>query len=176
MVTNVVNNLQRTFKYISIPQGYVQVLDEEQIDQVNRVAIRLATALIKYLSEATSKLCSAQLGRYLWMMLILVRTQWNEILGGDSLSVVRGRILQYNNEVGILRARNQGALARSQYRQDILEWLCPVPSWGRHDNYHDRRIEGIGRSFLDSRVFRQWSSGSGPSNLVCPGPSNFTRN
>lgn len=103
---------------------------------------------------------------------------WDEaILSGDRLGAVRGRIIQFNQAVGILRAVNQGDLARNPKRHNILEWLWPDSYWQRHYHFRKRRIADIGQWAVDKPRFKQWSSLGGTSspNLICVGVCMFPK-
>ena len=173
-----IKNLEITFKYIRITEDYALALDDDQIEQVFQASVRLATAIVRYFHGTTSQLNSQaqfdpnSLGSISSGM-SGGRTSLNEILKGDTLAPVRGRILQYNEKLGFPRALGQGVLSRNNKRQDILEWLSPGSSWDRHNSFRSRRIKGIGQWFIESRSYQQWSNGMGPSVLGCHGMGKF---
>jgi hypothetical protein len=87
----------------------------------------------------------------------------------DELGMLREKVREYNDCMGVWRATEEGDLSQRHKRQNILQWLSPDNYWQRHNHLHERRIADIGNWLFESSRYKVWESGTGPPALICPG-------
>ena len=55
---------------------------------------------------------------------------------------------------------------------EIMQWLSPLDTRGRHQDVRLSRLDGVGNWLLETNEFGQWKSNEGGSDkaiLFCPG-------
>ena len=49
----------------------------------------------------------------------------------------------------------------SDENPEIMRWLSPLDSRGRHQDVRTKRLDDVGNSLLETNEFREWRSGQG---------------
>lgn len=67
-----------------------------------------------------------------------------------------------------LNQKQEKNRALSSEEQDVIDWLCPLDFFPKHNDALSRRQEGTGQWFLESSDFCSWLNTAGKV-IWCPG-------
>ena len=59
-------------------------------------------------------------------------------------------------------------------REEILDWIYPHKTTGKHSAFREKRVPNSAFWFLNSQKFKSWVSGSSSNLLWCPGDSKYS--
>lgn len=166
-------NLSSTVRQIEVTQGFQEVLNIAQLDEVYCAALQLSSCVTEYLAKIIQYFHD-NLG-IVELSVILIFIVKNFLEGKEfvvSKRNIDAAAKEYRAQMGFLNVSMTYELLRhdkNEKREKILTWLWKEDYWKRHKNIRERRVSNTGKWFLQSNAFRDWRHGVGSHILVSYG-------
>lgn len=167
---------------VRVTEGFSEVFDEEQLENVYCHALYVSTAVVEYLEKVIVYLTDNNIGNsYLSFndAGIFLKTLKDNSEFSGAEAKINTTVDNYSKSTGYLTARmtaealKQGKelLIRDEFREksEILDWIWKGDAWQRQDEISKERVGNTGTRFLQSEKFESWASGKGSVSLLCTG-------
>src|SRR5579859_5459208 len=173
-IEGAISNLSTSIRSIQVTQGFSQVLDEGQLDEVYCAAVALSASVTEYLTKAI--LClEGNLGitpALIDLTMILVR----RFLESDDFANAKKKIDSaaetYKDSMGYLTVTMTTKLLhndKDDKRGKMIEWLWKGDFWKLHKQLRGDRITNTGNWILELDRFKEWRQNEGNQTLICLG-------
>lgn len=174
-IEEAVANLSSVIRRVEVTEGFREVLDNSQLDEVEYAAIILSIAVTEYLVKAILFLEGNHLGNLI-LSINLTFASVISLLGSkeyvDSKEKVERAIKSYSESMGYLTATMTAELLhhdKDERREKIINWIWEGDSWQRHKMLREKRVPNTATWFLESAAFKDWRLGTGSHLLLCIG-------
>lgn len=176
-----ISKLSDTVQCITVTEGFSEVLDAEQLDELYCAALKLSAAVLDYIAKAIEYLFYSSVSTFLSLLTLTYSAKSVKKAFGDyDFDTLRSNIEEaikvYQTSMGTLTATMTLELLRhdkDDKREKILNWVWGGDKWqwqwNRHKFLRENRVANTGRWFLSCKPFREWCSGVNSPLLFCPG-------
>jgi hypothetical protein len=155
---------------VEVTEGFNDILDESQLDEVYCDALILSTCVTEYLTLSVMHV-DHNTGESLFF-----RTNVGIGFASVRFQVAKKNLedaaTRYKDSMGYLTVSMTAELLhhdKDEKREKTLDWVWKGDYWSKHKNLRDRRVPNTGKGFVEDKRIQEWRTGPGNPFILCLG-------
>jgi hypothetical protein len=155
---------------VEVTEGFNDILDKSQLDEVYCDALTLSSCVTDYLTLSVIHF-DLNTGESIFFR-ANVGIGFASVRFHAAKRKLEDAATRYKDSMGYLAVSMTAELLhhdKDEKREKTLDWVWKGDYWSKHKNLRDRRVPETGKGFLEDKRIQEWRTGTGNPYILCLG-------